>query len=70
MGSQNTSDRDDSLFRMALIAVSVLLSMQVLRPFFVLVVYDFGEHNGLSLAAIPALIVFLTPFSFPCSPDY
>jgi endonuclease/exonuclease/phosphatase family metal-dependent hydrolase len=53
------------LWRLALIAFTVMISLQVIRVFVTLLVYNFGEDNGLMLATVPALIVFLSPFAVP-----
>lgn len=44
--------------RQLLIALSVTLGMQVIRAFFTLTVYHFGERYGFNAATIPALVVF------------
>lgn len=53
------------LWRLALIAFTVMIGLQVIRVFVTLLVYNFGEDNGLMLATVPALIVFLSPFLVP-----
>ncbi|MBZ0278445.1 MAG: hypothetical protein K8I60_20020, partial [Anaerolineae bacterium] len=52
-------------WRLALISISVMTALQVIRVFVALIVYNFGERNGLMLAAAPAVLVFLAPFLIP-----
>lgn len=52
------------LWRGLLTALGVTLALQLIRPFFSLVVNYFGEFvvSSLIMAAVPVLIVFLSPF--------
>ncbi len=52
------------LWRGVLTALGVTLALQLIRPFFSLVVNYFGEFvvSSLILSAVPVLIVFLSPF--------
>jgi endonuclease/exonuclease/phosphatase family metal-dependent hydrolase len=51
--------------RLLLVALCVTLGLQVIRVFFTLAVYNFGERYGLTLSTIPGLIVFIAPFFTP-----
>src|SRR5262245_6620038 len=54
-----------TLWRLILIGLSIVLGIQALRVFLTTAVYNFGEKYAPTRAAIPALIVFLTPFVVP-----
>lgn len=51
-----------NLWLLILVALSILMGVQVVRVFVNTLVYAFGERFGQTLAAVPALFVFLSPF--------
>jgi endonuclease/exonuclease/phosphatase family metal-dependent hydrolase len=51
--------------KIILVAVSLTLTLQALRPFFTLIVNNYGERTSLLNAAPITLGVFLTPFLLP-----
>lgn len=61
----DTHDARGDLWFLLLTSLSVLLMFQVVRVFVTGLVYAFGERFGQTLAALPALLVFLSPFLIP-----
>jgi len=51
-----------NLWLVLLVSLSFLMGVQVVRVFVNTMVYAFGERFGQTLAAVPALLVFLSPF--------
>jgi len=59
MSSQSATHSTMNRWQIILISLYVLMALQVIRVFVTTLVYAFGERFGQTLAAIPALIVFL-----------
>lgn len=60
--SDTNANQSGSLWHLLLASLCVVMGIQVVRVFDTTLVYALGEDYGQTLAAIPALIVFLSPF--------
>jgi endonuclease/exonuclease/phosphatase family metal-dependent hydrolase len=54
-----------NLSHLLIVSLTVVMTFQVIRVFVTSLVYAFGERYGQTLAAVPALVVFLSPFFIP-----
>ena len=62
---KSSANSQSNLWHLVLIALGVVMTFQIIRVFVTSLVYAFGERYGQTLSAIPALIVFLSPFLIP-----
>lgn len=64
-GTESSTRQTGNWWLLVVVSLSIVMGFQAVRVFVTTLVYTFGERYGQTLAAVPALLVFLSPFAIP-----